>query len=112
MLLSVTNLPSTKRLITNGSILGLRQNRNVVSDGFENKRLKAPNINIKGLKKRGIFFNVLFFNALFLLAGAQGFEPQLPGPKPGVLPLYYAPIILFSFNFDWVGNTGFIMNLK
>jgi hypothetical protein len=26
-----------------------------------------------------------------IIAGAQGFEPQLPGPKPGVLPLYYAP---------------------
>ena len=65
-----------------------------------------------GLLRPLKIFNVLFFNALFLFAGAQGFEPQLPGPKPGVLPLYYAPIILFSYNFDWVGNTGFIMNLK
>ena len=25
------------------------------------------------------------------LAGAEGFEPPMPGPKPGALPLGYAP---------------------
>ena len=27
-------------------------------------------------------------------AGAQGLEPRLPGPKPGVLPLDDAPILI------------------
>ena len=25
------------------------------------------------------------------MAGAEGFEPPIPGPKPGALPLGYAP---------------------
>ena len=37
-------------------------------------------------------------------AGAQGFEPQLPGPKPGVLPLYYAPRNLGVVTDQWVGK--------
>ena len=65
-----------------------------------------------GLLRPLKIFKDLFFNVLFFFAGAQGFEPQLPGPKPGVLPLYYAPIILSSHNFDWVGDTGFIINPK
>ena len=28
------------------------------------------------------------------LAGEQGFEPQLPGPEPGVLPLDDSPILV------------------
>ena len=30
-----------------------------------------------------------------IFAGAQGLEPRLPGPKPGVLPLDDAPNTLF-----------------
>ena len=26
------------------------------------------------------------------MAGAEGFEPPVPGPKPGALPLGYAPL--------------------
>ncbi len=26
------------------------------------------------------------------LAGEEGFEPSLPGPEPGVLPLDYSPV--------------------
>ena len=26
-----------------------------------------------------------------ILAGGPGFEPELPGPEPGVLPLNYPP---------------------
>ena len=28
---------------------------------------------------------------LSFLAGGRGFEPRLPGPEPGVLPLNYPP---------------------
>lgn len=28
---------------------------------------------------------------LCLMAGGPGFEPELPGPEPGVLPLNYPP---------------------
>ena len=30
----------------------------------------------------------------FRLAGEPGFEPRLPGPEPGVLPLNYSPIFI------------------
>ena len=35
------------------------------------------------------------FTKLFL-AGGQGFEPQYPGPKPGVLPLDDPPLLSVS----------------
>ena len=42
-------------------------------------------------------FNLFLFTLYTVLfAGAQGFEPQLPGPKPGVLPLYYAPNFCYT----------------
>ena len=43
------------------------------------------------LRPLNIFSLFLFILNKVIVAGAQGFEPQLPGPKPGVLPLYYAP---------------------
>ena len=35
-------------------------------------------------------FNWIKINRI--LAGEPGFEPRLPGPEPGVLPLNYSPI--------------------
>ena len=32
-----------------------------------------------------------FLNEPGLVAGGPGFEPELPGPEPGVLPLNYPP---------------------
>lgn len=32
------------------------------------------------------------------MAGAEGFEPPMPGPKPGALPLGYAPTNNFFFS--------------
>lgn len=30
--------------------------------------------------------------SLIFVAGVAGFEPTIPGPKPGALPLGYTPI--------------------
>ncbi len=32
---------------------------------------------------------------VYFLAGAEGFEPPMPGPKPGALPLGHAPTNLY-----------------
>lgn len=31
---------------------------------------------------------------LSIVAGAAGFEPTIPGPKPGALPLGHAPLVI------------------
>ncbi len=33
----------------------------------------------------------------YFMAGAEGFEPPVPGPKPGALPLGDAPTKFFSY---------------
>lgn len=30
------------------------------------------------------------------MAGGPGFEPELPGPEPGVLPLNYPPVYFYA----------------
>lgn len=33
-----------------------------------------------------------------MMAGGPGFEPELPGPEPGVLPLNYPPKVNESYS--------------
>ena len=48
-------------------------------------------------ERRGLLRPLNIFSFSFIViffAGAQGVEPRLPGPKPGVLPLDDAPKII------------------
>ena len=42
--------------------------------------------------------NIFNLFSIFLIAGPQGLEPRLPGPKPGVLPLDDSPNALIQLN--------------
>ena len=60
---------------------------------FGPKRFTEPALNLKEIPEINLFLLTLFS---ILFAGAQGVEPRPPGPKPGVLPLYYAPNFCYT----------------
>lgn len=40
-----------------------------------------------------------------MMAGAEGFEPPVPGPKPGALPLGDAPLIIYRNICNYTDST-------
>ena len=74
------------------SIFRAQQFINIILISKHNKT-KEPGVlhmallSCKDIKKAHCFYNVLFNN----LAGAEGFEPPIIGPKPIALPLGHAP---------------------
>jgi hypothetical protein len=61
--------------------------------GKENARSRRS-VAATSIKRFGMVVFGLHLNNLLLdLAGEQGFEPQLPDPESGVLPLNYSPLM-------------------
>ena len=69
-------------------------NKGIVSYRGENIK-KAPTFNRKDLQlKAGA--RIHFMKRYFQMAGEQGFEPRLPDPESGVLPLHHSPTLFIQ----------------